>query len=937
MVKKLLLVIFLFTLCSSLMAGVTGKIAGNVVDAETQEPLPGVNVIIEGTTMGASTDEDGFYVILNVPPGTYNLQAMYVGYKTVVVSGARVSVDLTTAIDIEMVETTLETTETITVVADRPVIRKDETSTRHFVSSEEIEIQPINSFQEIAQNQAGVVGSHFRGGRSTEVLILIDGIPVRDPAGVYSGNLGGFTSDLPEYSIQEMEVSLGGFSAEYGNVQSGLLNLALKEGASRFSGRLRYTNQPKFGTSESFTENGYTFNRMQPLQNIYELNLNGPLFSNRLSFSLSAEVTDQSQGFYINQESFDQAYQGKLTYKFSPNHKLALGGVLSRSDYDTYYFPASKYGPGKGYQYDSYTVGVPEGTDTLTIYRYVKNKNKFGTIETQNTPGGVTTSGDSFNVTKTYYIAGMQEYLWDNQKGTNLGYLLWTHALSSKTYYEVRFNNFYSNYHYATPDVDDRDGDGDRDEDLQWDIAKEGPHPIYREREENYWWLRGDDPGFLDQSSWSNSLKLDLVSQITKNHLLKGGIEANLHTTEVENVSWTLGVGINRKDIWEQKSLDFAVYLQDKLEFQGINALIGLRFDAFNPNGLDEPITYPTDYNFPYSQVGEDDLPIFTNPKEAKTKYQWSPRIGISHPITDESVLHFTYGHYFQRPDGYFLYRNNRIQSLTKVGNYIGNPDLDPEKTVSYEIGVEQQLANDYKVTLTGYYKDVTNLMNWRKYVGRSIQNIELNVYTNADYGNIKGIEVTFSKRPGRFWGANFNYTYSIAKGRSSSSDGGSGSFTSVKRMNILDFDQTHTVNTNITLRTPSDFGTNFGVIRHFADWITNIQFAYGSGLPYSSYGNNKINDARRPWTSTTDLKFMKQIKISRYGIDLFMDVFNLFDRKNVNWIGSSLYYDVGHSSDASIKGDPSVVRREADGTFVRSPQAYSAGRQMRFGIGLHF
>jgi len=391
---------------------------------------------------------------------------------------------------------------------------------------------------------------------------------------------------------------------------------------------------------------------------------------------------------------------------------------------------------------------------------------------------------------------------------------------------------------------------------------------------------------------------------------------------------------------WEQRSVDIAAYVQDKIEFEGIIALVGLRFDAFDPNGFGQDIYYPADYGQPYSEVDENGVPVFINPKKAEMKYQVSPRIGISHPITNYSLLHFTYGHYFQRPDNFYLYRNNLIQSLTKVGNFIGSPNLDPEKTVAYEIGVEQQLSDDIKFDVTGYYKDVTNLMNWEKYVGRTIQNTELNVYTNADYGNIKGLELTLSKRPGRFLGGSINYTFSVAKGRSSSASGGSGSFTSVKRMNILDFDQTHTVNTNLLLRTPADFGWRVGAITPFANWNGSLVFKYGSGLPYSSYGNNEINDQRKPWTSTTDLKINRRISFfeSRYAINLFMEVFNLFNKKNVNWIGSSQYYDSGDPDDSSIKGDPSVVRLAADGeSYIRNPQVYSYGRQMRFGMAITF
>ncbi len=937
MPKKFLPIIFILVFSTWLIAGVTGKIAGTVIDAKTHEPLAGVNVVIEGTYLGASSDGDGYFVILNIPPGSYKLQAMYVGYQTVQITDVQVSVDITTKIDIMMHETTLETSDEITVVAKRPIIRKDAVATRHFVNSDQIEIQPVNSFQQIAQNQAGVVGSHFRGGRPGEVLVMIDGVAVRDPAGAYAGNMGGFTGDVPEYAIEEMEVTLGGFSAEYGNVQSGILNLALKEGTPKIRGRLRFTNTPKFGSSESFTENNYTFHRFQPQENIYEVNLSGPLIFKKLGFSASAEVTDRKQGLYLNENSFDQAYQGKLSYRFTPQHKLTIGGIFNRSDWDNFYFPASRYGPGKGYVTDTYIKGLDPSKDTLMVYKYVDDKSLYGTIKTDDTPNSVTAQGDTFNVTKTFYMAGMEDYLWNNHKETNLAYLNWTHSLSSRTYYEIRLSTFLSNYHYAPVDVDDRDHDGNRSEDLQWDLSKPGPHPIYREREQNYWWVRGDDPGYLDERSWTHSLKFDMVSQVTRNHLIKGGLQAHLNRSDVQNISWTLGVGTFRKDIWKQNYFDLGAYVQDKLEFQGIIALVGLRFDMFDPNGFGSPVYYPGDYGAPYSQIGPDGRPVFLNPKKAKATYQLSPRIGISHPITERSVLHFTYGHYFQRPDGYYLFRNHYIQSLTKVGNFIGNPSLAPEKTVAYELGIEQQFFSDIRFTVTGYYKDVTNLLNWRKYVGRTIQNFELNVYTNADYGNIKGLEFTLEKRIGKFFGGNINYTFSIAKGRSSNATGGSGSFTSVKRMNLLNFDQTHTVNANILLRTPQDFGPQLAGVHPLGGFKASILFKYGSGLPYSSYGTRKINDERMPWTSTTDIKLLRSFTLSRYKLNLFMDIFNLFDKKNIRFIGNSLYYDSGDPNDPSIKGDPSVVRRDVAQNYYRNPQAYSAGRQIRFGLGLNF
>jgi len=973
MTKKFIFFLFLLLLVSNANAGVTGKIAGKILDSETKQVLPGVNVVLEGTTMGAASDVNGFYVILNVPVGRYDVKATMMGYNTVVVKNVRVSIDLTTEVNMELSPMVLEATTEVTIVAERSLIQKDEVSTRHFVSSDEIGMQPVDSFEEIAQNQAGVIGSHFRGGRDGQVLVLVDGIPVRDPAGTYSDdvvNFAGFTSDIPEYGIQELEVSLGGFSAEYGNVQSGVLNLAMKEGAQKYSGVVRVTSndfgglglnevaslnsQHLFGDSlGAATINGqpnsnYWEKKIRLIKKIYELNLTGPeplttyllpqlglKLPGSASFSLSAEITDKDRGFYLNQQSFDQSYQGKLTYKISPNHKLVLGGVRSQNEWDQFYFPAAKFGPAPDYPVNEFFDYSNLDGDTLNHYIYVHNSASYRNQQGQFIPqSGITADSSVYNYVRHYYVAGMQEYLWDRLQKSNIGYLVWTHTLSPTTFYEVRLNSFYTNYHYSTRDIDDRDGDGDTSEDLVWDPDLAGPHPIYREREDNYWWVRGDDPGYRDQSSWTYSIKTDLVSQLTNNHLLKGGFEFYLHRTQVENISWTLGYGIFRKDIWDKKTVDFGAYIQDKLEFSGIIALFGLRFDLFDPTGFGDDIFYPGNYNYPYTEVDKEGFPIFTNPEKAEMKYQLSPRLGISHPITDRDVLHFTYGHYFQRPDNYFLFRNYQIQSLTKVGNYVGNPDLKPEKTVAYEIGIEHLFTNDIKGTVTGYYKDVTNLMNWQKFVGRSIQNAELNVYTNADYGNVKGLEFTFSKRPKKFWGASVNYTFSVAKGRSSDYSGGSGSFTDVKRMNILDYDQTHTVNASVTLRTPEDFGFKVANFNPLSNWISNFQFVYGSGLPYSSFGTGKINDQRRPWTSTTDVKLIRQIKTSGLSFEIFIDVFNLFDRQNVSWIGDSQFYD---STNPTINGDPTVVRHMISGEYIRNPQAYSNGREVRFGLTFQF
>ncbi len=941
-------------------ASTAGKIVGTVTDISNDQPLAGVNVYLEGTTMGAATDENGFYVILNVPPGEYTIKSSMIGYAPVTVQGVQVSMGLTTTIDFQMSTEALRTGEVV-VVAERPLLKKDEFTSRHSVSSEDITAQPLESFKDIARNQAGVVGNNFRGGRSGEVLVVVDGIPVRDPAGIYSGDLGGFTANIPEQSIQEMEVTLGGFSAEYGNVQSGIMNLAMKEGASKLQGMVKVTTtslgsavdetlmgerdywlgtydvhknyepRPDGGMDTVLVDSLVHGTKYQhKVEQLYQVSLSGPvpftgkLFHDPMTFSLSADIRDRSQGYRINQNSLGNNLQGKLTFKPTRNTKLALGGLHSSNDWDQFYLPASKYGPEKDYPYQEYR-DINTSDSLLLIYNYVDDPHNYRDEQGIITPVALDSSnGKVYNKIQEYYVGGMQDYLWDYSKKSNNLYLVWTHTLSPKTYYELRFQNFFSQYHYATPDVDDRDGDGDTEEDLEWNVNKEGPHPIYREREDNYWWIRGDDPGYRHQESISRTLKGDVVSQVTRNHLIKTGFELNLHESDVENISWTLGPAFPRTDIWTENTIDFGAYVQDKMEFEGLIALIGIRYDYFDPNGWGDPVYYPADFEEPYSTLDTTGTPVLNDPQTPDVHHQLSPRLGFSHPITDRTVLHFTYGHYFQRPDAYFLYRNHTYTGLTKAGNWVGNPSLKPEKTVAYDIGLEHLFTPELKGSVTGYVKDVTNLVDNYKFILRKLQGTEVRIFQNADYANIKGLEFALQKRLSDGWGFNANYTYSVAKGRSSSYTEGAGEYDSAKRMNLLNYDQTHTVNASLTLVSSEKYNT---ILRN---WRATILFKYGSGLPYTSYNSSTVNDARRPWTAKFDLRLNRTFDVGPADLMVFMDVFNLFNRENVSWIGSARYYE--------LYDDPSIIRyNEMSGEMTRSPQVYQNERQFRFGMSVQF
>jgi outer membrane receptor protein involved in Fe transport len=296
--------VFLFT-GNLLIAGTTGKITGKVIDVSTKEALPGTNVVLEGTSMGAATDMDGNYTILNIPPGIYSLKFTMMGYKNSVITDVRVSIDLTTTIDVDMNQTVLEAEETVTVVAERPLVRADMTSALSSVGADEIAKLPVQNVNDVLEIQAGIIqsidGFHIRGGRAAEVAYWVDGVATTD---VYSGGIG---VAVENSAVQELQVVSGTFNAEYGQAMSGIVNIITKEGGKRYTGEITGYVGDYVGHGSVFdvlksvevTKNaanqtvaiGHSENPLAKFNPTYnaELSLNGPfpLTKDKLSFFLN--------------------------------------------------------------------------------------------------------------------------------------------------------------------------------------------------------------------------------------------------------------------------------------------------------------------------------------------------------------------------------------------------------------------------------------------------------------------------------------------------------------------------------------------------------------------------------------------------------------------------------------------------------------------------
>ncbi len=309
------------------IAGVTGTLTGHVSDIKTHEPLIGVNLVIQGTDRGAITDDKGFYVVTNLPAGEYTVEASMIGYQKLIKSKVFILTDLRTKIDFKLSSQVLEL-KAVEVTAEAPLVRTDVTATTHFISEPELRNIPVQSFQEIVDLQPGVVAGHIRGGRRTEVLYLVDGIPIRE---AIEGKVG---SELPNSSIIDMTVQTGGFNAEYGDAMSGVVNIITRDGGKHFKGKIETSTLDELNNPEPFPAT------KSSLDKFGEFDLGGPFLSQKLRYFLSGNFIypysrwkDEQFGNRVvvlnSPASYNWNLNSKLTWENNAGFKLTAQGLVS--------------------------------------------------------------------------------------------------------------------------------------------------------------------------------------------------------------------------------------------------------------------------------------------------------------------------------------------------------------------------------------------------------------------------------------------------------------------------------------------------------------------------------------------------------------------------------------------------------------------------------
>lgn len=947
-----------------LSAGTTGKIAGVVKDAASQETLPGVNIIIEGSAMGAASNLDGSYFIINVPPGRYNLRATMMGYNTVVQTDVLVQTDHTTTINFSLSSTVLDIGKEITVVAERPIVQKDVTSGRAIITTEEMKEMPVESFTDVLKTKAGITEGangalHIRGGRASEIGYMIDGVAVSNPM------WGGLSVSVENTAIQELQVVSGTFNAEYGQAMSGIVNIVTKDGGDKYSGNLELYLGDKVSTHKSTFLNIEKINPASLFNG--DASLSGPVpgLSKKLSFFVSGRYFD-SQGWlygkrehspndvmYVDSSAVlnlvNSPYNAEPFTDSNGNGRWDSGEPLTdmngngswdggRLNFIEPYDDDNGNGQwDSGEPFTDYNMnGTRDGgysgdnsTVAMNPYRKVALQSKLTYKFTGNL---ILRYGFLFSDVKNQSYDHLFKYNPDG-RSTHYGQayshtLDWTHSLSGSTFYTIKANaNASSDEEYLYK---------------SWQDSRYLPNMLTQIPGREFYG-GGQDKSYGLSTSKTYVARFDLTNQWNKTHQFKLGAELRRHDLSSQyyyvdirdTYDWVptihtpeTSTANNRYD--HRKPTEFSAYLQDKIELQEMIVNIGLRYDYFDSNwkvaadNRDKKLISA-------ARTSLSDLALV----DAKAKEQLSPRLGIAYPITDRGTIYFSYGHFFQIPPFAYLYSNPEFEVISgRFNSILGNADLNPQSTITYEIGLKQQLADDIGIEAICFYKDINDLLGSQLYELYSRGDYYAR-YGNKDYGNVQGVTFSFEKRRGRgLLSASLDYTYQFSESNASSPeaafvDAQSDPPVESQRFVVpVDWDQRHTLNFNVTLSKPRN-------------WAVSLLGRLGSGLPYTpalqGVRTDYENSERKPMQYTFDLNAHKDFYIGKMKAAVLLKIYNLFDRLNEDYVNSDTgraTYSLVPTYAADHGGE---FGRHYLSDYLSRPTYYSSPREIRLGLALGF
>ncbi len=957
-------------LAASAVFAANGKIAGVIKDAQNGQPLPGANVQLVGTTMGSTTDAQGRYFILNVPPGTYQVKASIIGYTPVTVSDVVSRLDVTTPLDFQLKSTVVEVGEGVTIVAERPLVDKTLTASRSNIGVKELDNSlPLGSVERIVETTASTFRGYIRGGRKYESKTLYDGVNISDS--YFVGGTGSYqvyqvytatrrsdedennAVDINAGAVQELAVLAGTFNAEYDAASAGIINVASRDGGRKLSGKL-FLRSSAGGLDHA-----------------------GPNVYNDLNRFLTEKATLAASTTPANQEKaslmkFSQATIDEIGYgdDRAIDGELSLGGPLTSKG--NFYF-SGRYINSHGRFPGEFNREI--NSSLKLNYNLTSTQRLTGNVIVND--GGILGGwkNRAFSSRFKFFPEGNAQ----NEKLGIVGYLGWTNSLSAKTFYEVKGSYVGRTSRFGFSD-DNGDGIISRGEDSDFliirttdqakrylgdggtgvtggkrtfftgDPGNEAFHNVAYSSNQ----YRFGQPGFYYEDLKRNALQLkgDLTSQVSFNHQLKAGFLYRYHTVEDFQQRTQVVKIFDRNFPFEETSYklhpqEFGFYAQDRIEYQGIIINAGVRVDGFD-SGAEQ---FDNFFNVSRQDMLANGSVTRTQLRSAKvpTKWFFGPRVGISHPISANAAMHYSWGRFVSPPAFGLLFENygNFANPSLPVVQDVG---LEPPQATAYEIGAQWSVWDDYVIGATAYYRDIKNYGTAGYAINPNAgQGFGSYTYlTSFGYADARGIELTLEKRAIGWLAGRFSYAYSYVKGAANASaispnkdrfaptDGtipfndrnqwNTFSVNITGGGNALDsgFDREHRLTLTALMNLP--FGIDVSS-------ISTAQSGFWYFLSQTSTDPRGRQQDRSPWNYRTDLRLSKGLKLggSRYG-RIFFEGRNIFNQQNI------LTWDAYNPASTLLwenKQDPTGDLRRP--TTADGLPLFDIARELYFGIDFSF
>ncbi|MCU7495687.1 MAG: TonB-dependent receptor [Ignavibacteria bacterium] len=933
----------------SFAQGGKGKISGRVVDDRTNEPLLGVNVRIMDSKLGATTDQEGSFAIINVNPGRYSVTASMIGYGTLSQSGVEVFIDRTTELTFRLKDASIQT-QTVTILAERQKIIKDQTSTSATMDDEQIKATPVEGLRGVidlsASFQKNAQGDYqVRGSGTNEVSFQVNGVEQGNSNTSVPGWGGGTKAnnswkyDVNPIGVQQMQLISGGFSAEYGNAQAGVVKVVMKEGAPKFSGEFRVEYRPE----GQYHWGNYIYDKSSPewrtwgnldyWMNVQKANANKspeaniftslgmnsryPDLYNKVFRTKNASASELARWDSLANREIMWAYDTWVKLH-TPDENNPLGIYDYRTHYYTHYMLGFGGPIGKNPdllkfffsgEYKSNPTRIPSTEKDQVAQNYIltmtsqilkNHKFKF-TAGYQKYVGGLFSGSDDIRyagISPSYkYFASRDPVRTELTTSQSFN---WVYTLDNNSFLETQITHQYEKYElpyrylYTWNDEKDR---LDSSNDASGILLTRG----------DWWdteWYTGYEniatDFFQDNRSEQFSFSSDYSNQLTKSNYLKAGIRLNYWDLANTGVTYNFKANafLTQQGVAEHYvayPINAAVYFQDKMEYEGMVANLGLRAEMYNFQANVPKDIFDVFYQ---GTQGSGNLGSLET-ERSKTRYMLLPRLGLSFPIGENTAFRLQYGHFASMP----IFSQALGNSTFYGWNTRGNADLEPKKTINYELGLQQLIDEENRLDIAIYYNDrvrqigtqnvasfTGNTRNSSGFTNDNSQLFSYDSYTNNQFGSTIGLDITLEK----VTTTNFSYRLSYSLSQTTTGTYGaptiypesaSGSETRINSMEMLaSWDRTHSFRGLFQYFLRDAEGMKLWGIYPFENSTYSLTYTAQSGLPFtyvtSSDLKDVVNNKRYPLESSFDFNFNKTINWGDTKIILGIRVMNLLNNQ---------------------------------------------------------